>query len=284
MIINNWFHEKNGVALGMTFMGSGIGGMLFNFVAGGCIDAFGWRAAYRILAVIIFLLVVPCVFWVIHVRPEDIGLVPYGEKNQETADAANLTGLSLHEAFHRPYFWIHYLSDIGAPSAICTAAIACSMGALALGKFVVGKMLDRFSAVTMVSFTYLAVCMGLSALMFADRSLLFLFPIVFGMGFGCSFGTLGGSYITRTFFGQRDYVAIMGIFSALGYFGGMLSPIVDGAVFDALGSYVPALAIQLFLTVFVLVLCLATAVRKKQVVTAKEPETGPIPIPADTRR
>ena len=57
MIINNWFHQKSGVALGISFMGSGVGGMVFNFIAGGCMEAFGWRAAYRILAGLMLLLV-----------------------------------------------------------------------------------------------------------------------------------------------------------------------------------------------------------------------------------
>lgn len=285
MIINNWFHQKSGVALGISFMGSGVGGMVFNFIAGGCMEAFGWRAAYRILAGLMLLLVLPCVFRVIYVHPEEIGLLPYGEKSAETAAAATLTGLTLKEALCRPYFWIHcicytvfgftnntvattiapHLNDIGAPAVFCTAAIACSMGMLAVGKFAVGKMLDRLSPRCIFCFAYGAVCMGLLSLILAKKSLLFIFPIVLGMGFGCPFGTLGGAYLTRTFFGQRDYVTIVGIFSALGYLGGMLSPLLNGAVFDALGSYEPTLWVQMLLSVFSLLLCCFAATRKSQV-------------------
>ena len=59
IILNNWFHERKGFVIGLALMGSGIGGMLFNFLTGIWIVNFGWRITYQILAIILFVTLIP---------------------------------------------------------------------------------------------------------------------------------------------------------------------------------------------------------------------------------
>ena len=76
-ILNNWFKTDVGTALGFASMGSGLGGAFFNAVAGKRIELYGWRMTYRILSVVIFVLAVPCIFFLIKRKPEEKGCFPY---------------------------------------------------------------------------------------------------------------------------------------------------------------------------------------------------------------
>ena len=82
-ILNNWFKTDVGTALGLASMGSGIGGALFNALAGIWIEAYGWRATYRILTAVILALAIPCVYFVIKRRPEEKGCTPYEKRGKD---------------------------------------------------------------------------------------------------------------------------------------------------------------------------------------------------------
>ena len=101
-ILNNWFKTDVGTALGFASMGSGLGGAFFNAVAGKRIELYGWRMTYRILSVVIFVLAVPCIFFLIKRKPEEKGCFPYekGGKNtgKEEIPVSSNAGVTFEEA------------------------------------------------------------------------------------------------------------------------------------------------------------------------------------------
>ncbi len=82
-VIGNWFVKNRGLAVGLASMGSGLGGMIMNPVVNEIILRFGWRMAYVVLAVVMFVLLVPTMIFVVRIRPEDKGLKPYGMEDDE---------------------------------------------------------------------------------------------------------------------------------------------------------------------------------------------------------
>ncbi len=46
LLLTNWFNDKRGLAMGIAFTGSGIGGMLCNPLAQWVINNYGWQMAY----------------------------------------------------------------------------------------------------------------------------------------------------------------------------------------------------------------------------------------------
>ena len=64
VIIPNWFIENRGRAIDLSFMGSGVGVMIFNYLAGQWLQLYGWRMTYRILAVCLFVLMAPFILFV----------------------------------------------------------------------------------------------------------------------------------------------------------------------------------------------------------------------------
>ena len=95
MIISQWFIEKRGTAIGVCFMGSGLGGMLFQNLSNSWIKTVGWAGTYRILAVIMAAVMIPLVYFVIRQRPQDMGLQPYGSQIEEAGGEEPVYGPTL---------------------------------------------------------------------------------------------------------------------------------------------------------------------------------------------
>ena len=85
--------------------------------------------------------------------------------------------------------------------------------------------------------------------------------VVIGQCLGSSFGTVGVPIITQTLFGRKDYSTNFGVISACSSVGGALSPMINGAVYDRMGSYNPAFAVWVCL--LAIAICIFTAVLPK---------------------
>ena len=91
LIISNWFEEKRGTALGICFMGRGLGGMLMNTLTAVLLDRYGWRASYRVIGVMMLVILIVMIWFVIRATPEQMGLQPLRKKESGTP-AAEISG------------------------------------------------------------------------------------------------------------------------------------------------------------------------------------------------
>ena len=105
-IIANWFNKKGGFALGLTFMGSGIGGMIFNALGGYLISTVGWRSTIMIYSVILIFAIIPAVLLVVKVKPSDMGLAPFGGELVSAEKGEVLPGMTMAEARRTGTFYI----------------------------------------------------------------------------------------------------------------------------------------------------------------------------------
>lgn len=261
MIINNWFHEKNGTAIGLAFMGSGLGGMVFNSLAGRWILTYGWRTAYQFLALIVLATAVPIVFLVIKVNPREVGLLPLGGekiKKDENgqAKAEELEGVTFAEARGTIKFWVicfvttifamsggtmmnniaPHLNDINYSPTFSANIVALTMGSLALGKIILGYLFDRFGLRNTTFISSISIVIGFICLINADKYIA-LAVLVVCVGLGCAYLTVAYPVIVQTIFGRKDYSAIYGFLNAAHSIGGIISPLIVGYLFDRSGSY-----------------------------------------------
>ena len=58
-LLNRWCKTRMGVFIGICSAGSGIGGVLFNPLAGFLITEYGWRVTYLIFGIIFMVIVTP---------------------------------------------------------------------------------------------------------------------------------------------------------------------------------------------------------------------------------
>lgn len=80
LILNHWFHQKKGLAMAVASSFSGLSAMLLNPIYALVIEQYGWRAGYRFMSVLAFLLMGPLLLFVLRGSPEEKGLAPYGAR------------------------------------------------------------------------------------------------------------------------------------------------------------------------------------------------------------
>lgn len=86
MLINNWFNEKRGLATSIAVSGISAGGALLSPMISSLIKNLGWRSSYRVYAIIILLIAVVAGYFLIYLKPENLGLKPYGYKPNDVND------------------------------------------------------------------------------------------------------------------------------------------------------------------------------------------------------
>ncbi len=295
MILGNWFHEKQGLALGTAFMGSGVGGMLFNSLTGVLLEAWGWRTTYQIHAALIFFLLVPIVFFVLRTRPEDMGLEPLGgypQANPQTGVQPQV-GWTLGQILKRPSFWAFcgialiseiamnglmlnvspHISESGYSTSFAANISALCMGSLALGKFLLGEFYDRMGPKRATVWPYVCTIIGLFGAALA-RYPVALVPMVCCCGIGGAYGSVGFPILIRSYYGSKDYGSIYGLVIAVLRLGDMITPVFMGAVFDTMGTYVPAYWLMLAATLVVGVGCILNLQRLEKQMPALEAQTA----------
>lgn len=262
ILLSNWFKEKSGTAVGLSFAGAGIGSMIFTPLASEMITAWGWRTAYLVLGIAMMALTLPFTLLVIRNRPEEKGLRAYGADTAFAGKAAGvhfLSGPTLKELMKTPFFWVimvcmvvvnmvangvnsqlpSYMQDIGHSAAFAAFVVSCGALMLTAGKVSLGYLSDKMGGGTMVALSCIALAAALFALLGAGASGI---AVAAGMlhGFGTSFGSVGPPIITKELFGDRDYGNIMAVVTMTSGIGMALGAPFCGFIYDGTGSYMLA--------------------------------------------
>lgn len=82
--LSKWFVEKRGFAVSYASMGVSFAGIALTPLMTEAVDAWGWRDAWRVLAVVSAVLVLPAAL-LMRRAPEDYGLYPDGKSAEEVA-------------------------------------------------------------------------------------------------------------------------------------------------------------------------------------------------------
>lgn len=288
LIISNWFMKHRNLAIGIAFTGSGIGGMVFSALTGGWIVAYGWRVAYQLLALAMLILIVPCTFFLVQLHPKSMGLLPYGANEVQLSQMpAEKSGMMMREAMKTPRFWLlnlcailvmfglnplmtttaPHLTDIGYSIQYSANVVALTMGSLAVGKLVLGKIFDSWGLKKALISTCLALIIGLTGLLFAKYPLA-LSAVILGIGLGAAYGTIANTSITIELYGMKDYSSIYGFLTAVGSFGSAVAPILSGYFYDLYGSYRLSFLVGLATSVLAIVIYLVILRDKRKTTTA----------------
>ncbi len=270
LLIANWFEEKRGLAIGITFMGSGLGGMLFNALASGWVEDLGWQTAFRILAIIMAAVMVPIIWLALRPRPQDVGLQPLGVKETDHG-AVEKYGYTLKQALRMPGFWamlalaltvgmsstmlantiVPHLSDVGFSASHASMVMSAYLGILSGCKILLGGMYDKLGMKKASVITFSAIGVGLTGLLLGGYLPAHIL-VVLGAALGCAAGTVAYPILTEAAFGTMEYATIYGIISAMHSLACSINPIFSNAIYDATKSYNIALWIGLAFVVVAL--------------------------------
>jgi len=253
--VSSWFTRRRGLALALVVAGTGVGSIIFPPAAQWLIDAYGWRAAFRVLGATVLIVGLPMSVFFLRERPR--------EKGQPAVE-----GSSAREGLRSRAFWFLvatlFLSSIAVNGAIThlsalltdrgisteTAAVAVSvLGAASLtGRLVTGLLLDRFFGPRVSLVLLLGVAAGIFLLSKASgpgTALLAAALIGFGMGGEADVTP----YLLTRYFGLRMFSTLYGLTWTAYAIAGATGPVLMGRVFDATHSYVWLLGVLAGLTV-----------------------------------
>lgn len=263
ILINAWFDDKKGVASGIAYCGSGLGGAVMLPIVRVLIERLGWRWTYRAMALGGPVILLPTILFLIKDSPAVMGLTPYRNITKINTsiskggdDSGRAVGMSLQNALKTPMFWllitgltaisacagcanthtIPYLQDIGYTPAYASSVMSCVMIILMVSKIVMGAVYDRFGTgisnlilgVSCVIYPILAVFAGSPAIAWS---------YAFVYGFSASGISVPVSTLVSKYFGDAHFSKIFGVCTmSTSVISSITTPLM-GAVYDHYGSY-----------------------------------------------
>lgn len=281
VVIRGWFPDRIGTAAGIATAGIGVGVLAVVPVCQLMIDLFGWRWAFRILAVAVVTWMVPATLALLREAPQASASSPPGRAARAQVDAPFWT---LPSALRSWRFWrlsvafftsntaisilmIHqvaYLVDHGV-AAMLAATVAGMVGLVSVpGKMGWGFLLDRVprEAVYTISSACFLASLALLALagMYPASPLPYLYALFLGVGYAVT-APLSPAVCSDLFAGP-GFPAIFGAVQFSLGVGTAMGAWAGGAIFDAAGSYTASLWVAAGLIVLSVGLLWAVAPRR----------------------
>ncbi|HVA79759.1 MAG TPA: MFS transporter [Candidatus Binataceae bacterium] len=258
MVIANWFGARRGVAMGITFAGTSLGGAVMIAAGNIVIIHFGgWRSGYIALAAPMIVIVIPLIFMMVRTRPPEAREMSV----QESADA--LPGFELAAAIRTRSFWmissaqllyacvaaasglhlVSYLIGLGYSESFGAGMASLALLLAACGKLIMGAISDRVSARVALAVNFVVQAIGMIlALGVTSGAMVPVFMLVYGLSLGAPLVLV--PLLTAEAMGLKRFGSIAGVAGVFNTLGAAIGPVMAGAIFDASGSY--ALAFEIF--------------------------------------
>ncbi len=273
VIISKWFTQKRGRAIGIAYMGEGLGSLALTPVAGVLVATVGWRHAYILSGFVLLVALTPVALWM--KSPEDVGVVPDGldwapSRPGTTADDPVCKGFSLADGLRTPAFWmvalswlvammplaavglhqVPFMTDLGFSTERAALAAGGVGGMSVLGRLGLGLMSERLPIRPIYAACYLLMGVAIAALWITPRvgsSALILYVALFGIAVGGAFAL--SSLLVGDLFGVQALGEIFGLLGLAATIGGAIGGTGAGLLFDAAGSYDAVFALSVALSV-----------------------------------
>ena len=259
VLIARWFDRRRGQAMGLAYLGLGLGGVAASVLANHLALHLGWRHALELIGGVILGVLLPVGIFVTRSSPQSCGIHPeaFGETpppQRKTADVE--PSITVKQAAGSAPFWlilfgstlaiatigaviqhfILFLKDSGysatAAARYSTLLLTASLG----GRVIVGYIADRLSKSYIMSFFYFLI--GTSVFLLTNphsQVTLLTFAILFGFAMGADYMLI--PLVTSEWFGTASLGKLLA-FIIMGYsIGQWAGPWMVGKLFDARHSY-----------------------------------------------
>ena len=264
-LINGWFKENKGIAMGLAFSGGGLGNMLLQILAGKWLSnpAISYKGAYLRFGILAMAVALPVAIFLVRMPKSQAELdANVAQKNKglkKDKKPSNNWGYTFAEVTKIKAFWIFagsflfvglyvggmalqfipYLQGLEASGdfTMPAATVASLFGFCSIfGNLSGGVLFDKLGIVkSLILAAILVIACGL-CLIFTPQvnALAFIFSICLGISMFSY--VIGPSYMTGALFGNKEFGTILGIvqiFFAAGFGSGstLFGLIVDKAGF-----------------------------------------------------
>jgi MFS family permease len=279
-LVNRWFVKRRGTALSLAMAGTPVGQLIIVPIAAVVLAATDWQTTYRLLALLLVLMI-PLGAWLLREDPAEIGEVPDGRRGRRTKTATPGAGgesqsaspvqsaiayepaATLRQALRSSAFWLlaygfvvcgftmafantHFLAyadDMGMHTSVATTAISVTAIFSVIGTIVLGVVADRTDRAPVLALTY--ALRGVAFLLlyaFETGPLIYLYAVVLGVSWSAT--TPLTAAIAADIYGRQNLGVIFGTMFTAMNLGFGIGAYLDGVIFDAVGEYHPAVAIN----------------------------------------
>ncbi|MER2063833.1 MAG: MFS transporter, partial [Alkalibacterium sp.] len=264
MIVNNWFEEKKGLAMSLSFGSTGIAGAIFSPIFTTLINTIGWETSFIAMGGTMILLALPAMLYRYELNPKDEGLLPYGYSEEPTSSQHKLErskqkDFSYKSAAFLIIFFIalthtsitgisQHLPGYAESNALSAQTGGYLLSAVMIGnisfKLVIGSLSDWIgiikASVIMMTLTALSIIMLLTL---SNPYVLILSAYLFGTVF--TIPAVALPLLTTEFFGKQLHARIFPILAFSAGVGGAFSMTFVGYAYDFTGSYALAFTLAL---------------------------------------
>ena len=257
-VINNWFKEKRGFAIGLAYTGSGVSAAIMTPIVTAVVADHGWRSGFQLLAICAAVLLTVAIL-LIRRRPEDVGQTALGADRVVAADGTPPppVGLLRGEALKTSAFYLMLfgfmcvsfigmsmsahananLTDVGYSKMTASSVMSLVMAVMIGGKVILGAAFDRLGSVRSAYLVGFCITISALTLRFADLSPVMPWVYAVCFGFGFSALTVPPPYFIGENFGTLDYPSIYSFSMIFNSMAVSLSQPIAGAIRDFTGSY-----------------------------------------------
>jgi MFS family permease len=251
-LVSRWFTDNRGFALGISAIGTNVGGIILPILVSAWLLQVGWRDTLNNLMFLAVALVLPLTFLVLSRSPTPAS-------NLESGGASDQRVWTTREILTTSIFWIPFcglaplsmafgtlqfnlgiiVRDIGLDTAVTGNLIALTSVCMVAGKLFFGIMGDRVDHRKLYWIANVATIIALLLVLYAQTlPVLVVATVATGISGGGILPLMGLMYSSR--FGVASFGRVMG-FGMLTIMAGAVSPIGAGWVYDLYGSYSIAL-------------------------------------------
>ncbi len=271
-LLARWFVRRRGTAMSLLTVGGSVSGVvMIPFLAYFLLNA-EWQTVWLVLGGLILVLGLPVLIVIVRSRPEDMGLLPDGDKEEphEAGEPATeqriipvgpLAAERWQESFRSAPMWqlslaywvcgittasisVHFVRWASSESiSPGTAALAFGLlsGINALGVLLVGSISDRMQRKTLLGIVYLVRGLAfLSLILLPGGAALWAFAIIGGMSWLATVPLT--TSLAADVYGVKKLGTLAGLINMAHQLGGGAAVLIFGWVFDTWDTYDPAFA------------------------------------------
>jgi sugar phosphate permease len=257
VLLSRWFDRTRGTAMGVAYLGIGIGGALVPLIAAWLTSHLGWRGSLQSIGVLIMLIALPLAYFV--KESPDNGTSDFRLQTPGLKPGAQSQALpSVSGVLRTPAFYLLAFGSMcsiaavggtnqhlklflsldrgysqGDAARVISLVLACSIA----GRLLMGWLADRMAKKFVMLMIYSLVAASIPLLLAsgASRSPLYLFAVVFGIA-------LGGEYMiiplmAGELFGVHVLGRVLGIVLTADGVAEATAPMLVGYLRDINGTY-----------------------------------------------
>jgi sugar phosphate permease len=245
VLLSRWFTRARGKAMGLAYLGIGVGGALVPLLSARLVAAFGWRSALQSLGIIIIAVALPLAY-AVRENPTD------ARGRQAAAAMPPARDVFRSRAFYllaigsmcsigavggtNQHLKLYLSLDLHKSQADAAAVISLVLTCSIVGRLFMGWLADRIRRKHVMLLIYLLIVAAIPLLSMGNsRPALYGFAAVFGLG-------LGGEYLiiplmAAELFGVQVLGRLLGVILTADGVAEATSPMLIGYLRDVTGSY-----------------------------------------------